>query len=276
MHSSPSDEHLEALQRRAKDFADHENVSEATVRDWYEQFAEKDRDLAVKVLENIKYVSTANIRGKARELLLMIQALAKDEGWKKVHIIPVGGADSGSSVVVRAMKGEIKSRKIKGATISSLFEIQKLKPGDVDCVFIVDDFVGTGRTFTEWWETMAESLLLPLQAVTAIGVLVAAHEGMSPLESVSEHVFVGDELGEEDNVFSAKSRVLTEDLKNGLLDYCKKTGCSNEYVTGLGGCGLLVAFKHVCPNNSLPILWHATKPSKTKKGWRALFRRQGL
>ncbi len=77
-------------------------------------------------------------------------------------------------------------------------------------------------------------------------------------------------MTENDNVISAMSAVFNEAEKEALLAYCRRTNASPEYLRGYGACGLLVAFKHGCPNNSLPILWHNSKV------WHALFRRSAI
>ena len=57
--------------------------------------------------------------------------------------------------------------------------------------------------------------------------------------------------------------------KRSILTLCRDTRCSNDYIKGYGGCGLLVVFKHGCPNNSVPILWYDNQPH-----WERLFLRK--
>ena len=79
-----------------------------------------------------------------------------------------------------------------------------------------------------------------------------------------------DELDGAANVLGDRNADLDADEKAVLVGYCRATGSTAEYLRGRGGCGLLVSFKHGCPNNSLPILWGEAQ------GWRALFRRHAI
>jgi hypothetical protein len=71
-------------------------------------------------------------------------------------------------------------------------------------------------------------------------------------------------------VLSEPSGLFSADQKARLLDYCVATGCSEKFVKGYGDAGLLVAFKHGCSNNSLPVLW------VTSDDWQGLFRRRAI
>jgi hypothetical protein len=79
-----------------------------------------------------------------------------------------------------------------------------------------------------------------------------------------------DELDGTANVLSAVCAAFDADEKAVVKQYCEKTGSAAQYVHGRGACGLLVAFKHGCPNNSLPILWWESK------NWRSLFKRHAI
>ena len=72
------------------------------------------------------------------------------------------------------------------------------------------------------------------------------------------------------DVLSPTSEIFENDEKSRIRYYCEKTGCTPEYRYGYLFCGLLLTFKHGCPDNSLPIIW------QDNHLWKGLFKRSGL
>lgn len=141
-------------------------------------------------------------------------------------------------------------------------------PLDIDAVAFVDDFSGTADTLVSWWENV-EALVRPLASrllfsalVMTSGAVARAAEFSTPVPIV-ELGTEADALGDDHASFDASER-------KALLAYCEKTGCGEPFRRGYGDCGLLLAFRHGCPNNSLPILWYGDK------GWATLFLRRAI
>jgi hypothetical protein len=84
------------------------------------------------------------------------------------------------------------------------------------------------------------------------------------------NVLAVEELGVNANMLAPESPTFSEEEKPRLFEYCQRTGCQEKFEGGYGQCGLLVAFKHGCPNNSLPILWFHDR------NWRSLFNRRAI
>ena len=143
------------------------------------------------------------------------------------------------------------------------------KKRKIDLIVFLEDFSGTGHTLEEWWNTNAP-IILPIGSSVLFGILVLNHVARTVLEKELTMIAI-QSLEKKDNVLSAECEYFDGIEKESLFSFCKETGCSERYLKGYGECGLLVAFQHGCPNNSLPILWHE------KSGvWEALFRRRSV
>lgn len=257
----------DAATHYADRFGDHEGISDAAVAAWIAQF-NKDWPVAVKLLENVLYYSTSQIRTRTRELLKAVVIELGPANAKRVAVVAIGEAGSGSSVIARALRDEVKTQK--GYKCVSLLDLARdPRQGVYDAIVLFDDFGGTGNTITSWWTDIGETMLLPYQAHIVVAVVVMNHKAEATVATVGQPVYV-DYLDATRDVLGASCVAFDEAEKAVIQRYCAGTGCTQAYVRGYGGCGLLLAFKHQCPNNSLPILWH-------KKGaWRSLFSRSAL
>jgi hypothetical protein len=149
-----------------------------------------------------------------------------------------------------------------------MLEVARLQ-GHCDALVFIDDFSGTGLTLEKWWENIEPSVR-PANAEIFVGVLVLNERARSRIEDFAEAVLAVEELDESHNVFASANKDFSQIDKDRLLAQCKRTGCGTKYERGFEGCGLLLAFKHGCPNNSLPILWYESD------SWRALFKRRAI
>lgn len=254
------------IDRIAQDFGDHEGIRSTKITRWLLQFEETDLPLAVKILGEIKYYSSANIRAMIRNLVGLAYSHFSQISRDKILFVPIGAPYEGSSVVVRALRDELRSER----QIKSMADLENLTPTTFNAIVFLDDFSGTGNTLGSWWDNV-ESIVRPRNVPFAIALLVLNHRARARIEQITRAICV-DELDETHNVLSDQSRTFSQPEKEKIVEYCRRTGCTSEYLRGRGGCGLLVAFKHQCPNNSLPILWH----NCDRVSWESLFKRYGL
>ena len=146
--------------------------------------------------------------------------------------------------------------------------MSRLQPGTVDAIVLVDDFNGTGRKLEEWWENV-EPLVRPTGAAIFVGLLVLNDRARQRIEQFAD-VLAVDELDPSDNVFANENRRFSRKDKKKLLGHCRRTECGPKFERGFGQCGLLWAFKHGCPNDSIPVLWYSGG------NWRPLFNRRTI
>ena len=148
-------------------------------------------------------------------------------------------------------------------------ELEDFPADEIGAIVFLDDFSGTGETLTDWW-TNVEMLVRPKQAPLVVALLVLSGSARESIEEFSNIVIAVEELTENDNVLSEGSNILSIQEKESVLGYCQRTGCEEAFCRGYGNSGLLMAFRHGCPDNSLPILWHDSDE------WQSLFRRRAV
>lgn len=247
-------------------FHDHESMSRTRILQWIEQFDDVDLECGIKVLQNIKYYSAPQIRQMLRTLVRLAYQSLRGIPRNKIYFVPVGRAGGGANIVARALEdvpGVNRNR------IKHMLELDKLQSRDVGGIVFLDDFSGTGQTLVTWWETV-EMMVRPKNARFVVAVLVLNHSAPEKIKQFANDLVGADHLTENDNSLSGLSAMFTDPEKETLLAYCGRTKSPAEYLRGFGDCGLLVAFRHGCPNDSLPILWHRSGT------WLPLFRRRAM
>jgi hypothetical protein len=257
----------EDIEFAVSEYGDHSGVTRARVLRWIKQVALRRRPLAVRVLRSLDYYADNNLRSMARQLAAATYAEFAGTPRNRIYFVPIGAAGSGAHQVARYLKS---FRDVPNSRVIDLLELHRKDSEEVDVVIPFDDFSGTGQTITEWWENNA-TLILPKEAELGLGILVLNHLARASLEEITEQIFAIDELSEKYNVFHEDCDRFNEAEKRSLLTLCRGTGCSDAYLKGRGECGLLVVFKHGCPNNSLPILWHSRE-----NRWEAMFQRRAI
>jgi hypothetical protein len=246
-------------------FGDHEDMSAGRVLAWLSQFDEDDLPLAIEIIEAVRYFNAVNIRTMTRELFELASAELVARDLAHAAFVAVGGPASGSATVARVLREQLRGTPHRLVT---MLELAQAPAGQFDAVVFVDDFSGTGSTLVRWWDTV-EPIVRPINAEVFIGLLVL-NEPARPLIEVFGQVIAVEELGPAQNTLSAVNETFTNDQKQRIRHYCAATGVSQALRSGYGNCALLLAFKHVCPNNSLPILW------SDQSGWRPLFNRRAI
>ncbi len=255
------------IDRVVEDWGDHEGLVKSKVLRWADQFEDADLPLAMKVLKKIRYYSSSNIRSMTSRLVEMTWDYYRRMRKKRIFFIPIGLPQQGSSFIARALRD---TPGVWGENIIDMVRLEKLRPEKIDALVFFDDFFGTGDTLSGWWQR-ARILVQPKNVPVTLAPLVLNEPAKLVARRIADSVLSVEELRDHDNVFAASSPRFEASEKRRLLRYCKTTGCDKDRVKGFGSCGLLVAFKHGCPDNSLPILW-----SSVEGQWEGLFRRSGL
>lgn len=246
-------------------FGDHEDMTEGRVLKWLLQFDDEDLALASKVLQAITYVNAINIRKMTSTLLHMVLERMTAEGLVRAAFVAVASAASGSGNVARALRDALRG---SGHVLISMLDLAQAGNDDFDAVVFVDDFSGTGETLSEWWENV-ESVVRPKNAQVFAGLLIVTEAALDEISVFAEVVAV-DELDLTHNALADENTIFSDDEKIRIRYYCERTGVDSELCAGYGECGLLLAFRHGSPDNSLPIIWAKTDD------WRPLFKRRGL
>jgi hypothetical protein len=247
-------------------FRDHETMSAERVLKWVEQFDDGDLDCGIRVLQRTRYYSAPEIRQLLRRLVTLAYQRLEGIPRNKVYFVPVGRPGGGANIIARALD-DIPG--VRPNQIKHMLELDKLQASQIGGIVFLDDFSGTGNSLVDWWSNV-EMMVRPKNAPFVVAVLILNQLAQEKIKQFATEVVGAEHLLENDNALSALSDLFNDAQKEAIFAYCKKTKCEAVFERGFGNCGLLIAFRHGCPNNSLPILWY------TSSTWRPLFRRRAM
>jgi hypothetical protein len=160
----------------------------------------------------------------------------------------------------------------------SMRDIPDLRRKADSIIVFVDDFIGTGDAATTFWTGKKEDVdqqrpalveIVPPNAKCYLAVAIGYNAGINriqqntPLTVLPWQIFT-----DRDRVFSTANTQFDNAEKQTIMNYCHRTNCASDYVTGYGDTQSLVVFEHNCPNDSLPILW------VENASWKGLFSRR--
>jgi hypothetical protein len=267
---SSHDAALAANNRRiaglAAKFQGHTGLDRALLLHWLGQFRAEHIDLALRVLESVTYFTRRNVKALGEQVVDDAFAFLGDIPRQKVLFVIAADMWDGDVLVARVLRygGQLPQRQL-----TQYAHLSSMHAGEWEAVVLLKDFVGTGGQLARWWTDTLEALVLPLEAEVVFGILVLNSLARQRLQPLGPSVVAACELGAVDNVFHGQCNLFSQEEKSTILDYCEQTGAPTHYVRGYGDNGLMVAFDHGCPNNSIPILWY------NSESWVPLFSRHG-
>lgn len=262
------EEYTIAIDKAFLNFRDHEAMTKQVITQWINQFPREVHPTAVKVLSNVDYFSAEHLRQMTNQLVGSIFSQYKNIHKNSVFFFPIGGIGSGAQIIARFIK---EAKGVVPTNVVQLSDIEKIPATEIKVAVFFDDFSGTGQTIKNWWDNV-EQLILPKTENIVLGLLVINCQSLDRLgkEIPTTKILYSKRLRAGKNIFNRDCLRFTKQEKAIIVAACKKTGCDPDYVYGYGKSGLLIAFKHGCPNNSLPILWYSNRR------WRRLFRRRTI
>jgi hypothetical protein len=258
-------DYAEDIEEAADRFGDHEDMTPGRVVRWLMQFEDPDLPLAAHVLRSVHYINATNIRAMTRQLFDMAVAEFAARGIARGAFVAVGSLGAGSGTVARVIRDAIQGTDHR---LVSMLELSRAASGEYDAIVFIDDFSGTGESLEDWWIDV-ESLVRPVSTQVFVGLLVLNEAARSRIEAFADILAV-EELDLTHNTLGNQGATFTDKQKRRVREYCLLTGVAPEYRGGYGNCALLLAFKHGCPDNSLPILW------EKNDDWRSLFNRRAI
>ena len=200
-----------------------------------------------------------------------------------IFVTYLGGPGKSGSWVAnqfRAVNQIVKTNLIEFSTVVKIAEKNQVVFDDMKVLIIADDFACTGNSLCEYLEinknslsTMATEFNVRILLFVAFGFEDALDSIIKKIEDLNLKVDVhfGKQFGEEERIFSGKSRYFSsEDKKRDMevilvehfghkVDKSRPKGYNDSEVA--------IVFPEKCPNNSLPVFW------KSKADWTPLFRR---
>lgn len=256
-------------------------ISTDEIRSWLNQFDSNiNQRLVFKILQNLHYYSSANIRIKMKEIFSNIKT-KKYEGKTRVSNVIVSYLDAIGKSGVEYAKYFIDENSIlqKNSTEKNKI-LEKLNNNSFDYLVFVDDFMGTGKTIIDFIKELKRDFpdIFDKKIEIIIGVVSGflyakeyVEKEFEKLQINNIKIVICEPLNESDKCFSDESKIFTNpDDRRNARDICWEKGnylVSNNPL-GFGDCQSIVVFPDTCPNNSLPILW------AEKEDFKPLFKRK--
>jgi len=274
-------------------------VTEDQVRAWLDQFGDnKKQRLMFRILQNITFYTADSIRAKMKDIHGIVKrglVWRIDEKKRKRSDILVSYLDylgkSGAYLArLYADENDIYYKNIiERAKITEILE-RKAKQLPAFALVFVDDFIGTGNSACEYFESLNEkhwgilkklskepgeiegTSKLQMFFITISGF----QESQAKIEKILEKlglsvkVHICEPLDESAKAFSDKSRIFpdpTERTKARQIVYEHGVQLIKNAPLGYGNCQATIVFEHRCPNNTLSILWGESG------SWSPLFKR---
>uniref|UniRef100_UPI004049757F phosphoribosyltransferase-like protein n=1 Tax=Flavobacterium sp. TaxID=239 RepID=UPI004049757F len=269
----------------------NKSITTSDVRSWLEQFGEfEDQRIVFKILENIKFYSSSEVRDKMEDLFLEVRReIAKSQ---KSVFLEQGKRKRDDILVSYLDKNPVKS----GPEYAKIFVEQNniykdnstnpdklgnklLEIKNINAIVFIDDFIGSGNSIIENLEPILnenEKILKENNILIIIGVITGFEEAKHKIldfarkKGFSIVIKLLDPLNKSDKCFDNESLIYTKTIdRDKAKTICKKIGVTLEkkHPLGFHDCQTRVVFSTTCPNNSLPILWKETST------WKPLFKR---
>lgn len=261
-------------------------ITEDSIRAWLDQFQDnRQKRLMYQLLRGIRFYSQARIREKLREAMGIVRRNTverRQEGKRTrrdILITSFGGPGKSGTKFARLFAYENKISTDNVIDIPKLIHLLESGVSDLQCVVIVDDFIGSGESAaSELRRMFDDAVSIPMfRKVKWIYITVCGFEkGIAKVEKeiagreLSIEVHVCDPLTEKDRAFSEESTLFVNaDERSRAYDLAYRIGKDLEPDAPLGynGSQALVVFDDSCPNNTLPIL------REKGKDWTPLFPR---
>jgi hypothetical protein len=248
-----------------------EGIINVTIESWLNQFANRDKDLAARVLDSVDFYGQSQIHAAYRQTLTALaqhgwhQNPAERKGRWRFAAMSRSAGESGDAMLYQfRLANGLDGRGFNElfVSLSDLFRLPMLPEDDPnrigadDVVVLLDDFSGTGKQVCDAWNDPVTSFGPLLAGVGRVYLILVAASNAARQRIASETSITtmpAHELRDSDNVFSDQCRHFTNTDRARLLHYGRIASASKP--RGFGNCGFVVVFQHRPPNNSLPILW---------------------
>lgn len=238
-------------------------VSDGEIIEWLSQFEADERPLVARLLEGFVYLSFEQVRLMAVELHGLLHAKLRDS-LDRAWFIPTGGvARSGAFVAyVFRSANQIPSERFVS------YELMRSRIEDGDPIVLLDDLLASGHQAVHDWNALREAGGVPTNSPAYLATLVSCEAGKTFVEERTTLETVSAlQLARSQEPLSSDSALFPDMVERekvrGLLEKYGRA-LAPRGPLGYAGSGLLLAFEHSTPDNSLPIFWAAAK------GWKPL------
>lgn len=220
----------------------------------------------------------------------LIVKLTQKRNDPKIRLTPVIDDDDpptkSGPLIIRYTKKKFNLNEkwmIWSSKLPDLFENEKYLT-----IIFVDDFCGTGRQFSKFFEQIQSSTsnddiefwnkIIERNIKIIYAPLIAFDNGLNYLKIKYPYIrFTCSELLSSSNNFFDQTyweeisgkKIKAEDAQNWLIEFWNSKGFSQSSIPCLGyeNMALTIGFEHGTPNNTLPIFW------QSNQNWKPLLER---
>lgn len=245
-------------------------ISTRNIYDWLQNFKEAEVDDALTILSHVDYYTEEDIINTLR---CCIEPYIK----KNLHFVPIGTAGKSGQSMVYVIQGIMKSYRPKQFHYyTSVDELKGTTLTNKDVVFLVDDVIGSGKTFCDFVKAhhiVGSLLSVGAKAEVILLAVVISQKGKERLAMKFPRLGM---LGEEKPMAFSHyrscfgSHYKMKPYREMAFKYGKRLTGKKTNALGYDNSQQLIVFSHSIPNNSLPIFW------STAKGWIPLVPRFAL
>lgn len=240
-------------------------------RRWLDQFESDERPYMLEVMNAMRVETTADINRAVGKLAKsIIKALGNRHAEAAFFGIDQSPASSGNHFLYLLLQAlGLQPVHAKGQE-----RIPELVARGIPLVFI-DDIVGSGNQAIRYSKSVFDS---PSQNAI-YGCLYGLDSGIRRIEEAGHFgkVLSATRLTEKDGAFTSGSRLNVDEASREIIKSIAKRYGDRIYPVGpLGyeGAGLLIAFPHNTPNNTLPIIWGGVESESMADDWEPLIPRR--
>jgi hypothetical protein len=238
---------------------------------WLGQFEIAEQRFMLEVMKAMRIETKAAID---RAISKLSKAIVKALGNRHADAIFLGighsPASSGNHFLYPLL-AELRVDMDRARTADELTDL--IKHG---CpIVLVDDIVGSGNQAIKY----SKSILKARSQNIIYGCLYGLESGIENIQNNSHFskVLVANLLKDKDCAFTSNSQIFPDtDLRKSIKRIATKYG-KKIYPSGPIGyddAGLLIAFPHNTPNNTLPIIWGGVESESLADHWEPLIARR--
>lgn len=247
------------------------NKSQEEIEKWVIQFkTDRERILALKLLNNIRYYNEENI--------IDFYVLAHKSLFREFEVdpnknlflfVPAGGAGSSGAKCAPEYR---QYNHISELQIKNSLELNALEKNRFKYIVFVDDFIGTGKQASDFFKNIDfESLKDKGIERFFFVVWMAFEDGINLIEKNHKYIKVisAETLNEQDKTFSPESKVFNKDEREEARNIFERYGKKlyREGPLGYANYSALISFIIKSPNHTLPVIW------SDANGWTPIFKR---
>lgn len=232
-------------------------VSDAEILVWLSQFEPEERPLVVRLLDGFVYLSFDRVRSMMVELFALLRSVL-GEALDRAVFVPMGGvARSGAFVayLFRSINQIPSDRFVSHHLIRD-------SATDGTPLILLDDLLASGHQASYELSSMREAGGFPANSAVYVATLVSCEAGKTFLEERTLVETVSAlQLARSHEPLSSDSALFPSMAeRNKVRRLLEKYGraLAPGGPLGYAGTGLLLAFEHSTPDNSLPIFWATT------------------